>query len=460
MKPVRRDIRPYMQIGQEAGQLPPQAPEMEQAVLGSILLDQRALSEVSDFLEPEHFYVTVHSTIYKSLLRLRKADAPINILTVAQSLKESSELDIIGGAFYLSQLTAKVSGSAGIQYNARVILQKFIRRELIRVSAETLSNAYDESRDEFDLLDEHNEGVGRINAITTNADPVSAGQIIGNMVDNTAQPLYMHFGMGDLDKHVAMGPGCVTVVGARPAVGKTTFVVNGLMNMARAGKASLFLSLEMSAEQLTAKISSALTGIDSERITRNDINDDERAQIAQSAAHNGVWIPRILIHDMASLKASQVFGLFERAVKRHKCEVVVIDYLQLMDGEGDNGAERMANISKACKQAAKASKIRLIEVSQLKRRDGADVNPEMSDLRESGQIEADGDIIILLGRKPGAPEMLAKIVKNKIGPIGNVQLPFNLVSQNIGTTPRYDIKAGLPHPDNYIEPTPTDEAPF
>jgi len=443
MKPVRHTTDP------EAGKLPPQALEMEQAVLGAILLLQDALGKVSDFLEHEHFYSQAHAVIYRAAADLGAKGLPVNTITVVQHLKASGDLDAAGGPFFISQLTNKVSGVGGIEYHARIIVQQFMRRQLIATCADSLRNAYDDTFDVFDLMDAHNEGVGKINAITSNSDPVNASEIIGAMVDNKEQDLYTHFSMGQIDQHVALGPGCVAVVGARPAVGKTTFVINGLMNMAIAGHKSLFISLEMSDKQLVSKITSAITGIDSERITRNEIDDGERARIALAAAENGSWIPRIMVSDLSSLKASQVFGLFERAVKRHGCKVAVIDYLQLMDGEGDNGAERMANISKACKQAAKASKIRLIEVSQLKRRDGADTNPEMSDLRESGQIEADGDIIMLLGREPGASELTVKIVKNKIGPIGNVVIPFNLMSQRIGNAPPFSAR--LPYKDD----TPT-----
>lgn len=443
MKPVHRR-RPASLLDLEVGKIPPQAPELEQAVLGATMLYRDALTKLSSFLEAEHFYVEAHKAIYKAQLHLLNSDEPIDILTVIHRLKATAELDIVGGAFYISQLTNKATGAAASEAHARIVVQCFMKRQLIATSANTMRDAYDDSVDVFDLLDQHNEGMASVNSIVAQKDPDNAAVIVDAMVKNRNKDHYIHFGMSDLDTHVAMGPGCVCVVGARPAVGKTTFVINGLINMAKAGHRSLFLSLEMNQTQLSAKIMSILTGIDSETITRNDITEEQRATIATAAAYNGVWIPRILINDLASLRASQVAGLFEQAAKRHQCSVVVIDYLQLMDGEGDGPTERMSNISKSCKQAAKASGLRLIEVSQLKRRDGADVNPEMSDLRESGQIEADGDIIILLGRPMGSQELTAKIAKNKMGPIGKVTIPFNLITQGIGWAP-------LPHPDNRIE---------
>lgn len=465
-RPQMKPVRHHTNLPVDADKLPPQALEMEQAVLGAILLFPEALNEVSDFLAPEHFYVQAHRSIYAACVHLGTSNDPsakVSTINAVHRLKATGELDTVGGSFYVSQLASKIGSARDIQFHARIIVQQFIRRQLIATCSESMGRAYDDTADVFDLMDAHNEGLAAINSITSNGDPTNAAEIIARMVDNRDQPLYLHFGMGQLDQHVAMGPGAIVVVGARPAVGKTTFVMNGLMNIAKAGHNSLFLSLEMNEDALAAKITSAITGIDSERITHNDLTPEERGRIAVSATENGVWIPRIMISDLSNLKASQMAGILEVAVKRHGCKVAVLDYLQLMDGEGDSGAERMANISKACKQAAKASGIRLIECSQLKRRDGADVDPDMSDLRESGQIEADGDIIILLGREPGGTELLAKVAKNKTGPIGNVRIPFDLMSQRIGGMPSFDPRAlpkSFPPPDNRIEPNSDEVAPF
>lgn len=434
--------------GPQPAILPPQSLEIEVAVLGAIMIDRSAVGQVSDFLDPEHFYNLSHAIIYRAILWLHQDGRPIDIWTVTQRLKDQKKLDECGGAYYISTLTNKTASSAHIQSHARILQQKYIMRTLQTIGHE-LQNV-DESEDVFDIMDKVNERVGKINAITSNGDPVNVAELMAEMVDNREQPTYITMDMGDLDRHVSMGPKCVVVVGARPAVGKTTFIVNAAMNMARNGHPVLIVSLEMSAQQLTAKMMSALTGIDGERITRNEIDESERERIAAAAAYNGSWIPRIYIEDIATLHASQTFGLFERAVKRYGCKVAIIDYLQLMTGDGDNGAERMSNISKACKQAAKASGIRLVELSQLKRRDGADTKPEMSDLRESGQIEADGDIIILLGREQGSEMLDVNIAKNKIGPVGHVKVPFALSSQRVGNL----SMPTTPHPDDRIEPAP------
>lgn len=440
MKPVRDP---------DLSRVPPQAPELEQAILGACIYQGDAFSQLNGILEGEHFYVDAHKMIWWAIEALARRGDPVDLLTVVDQLKKRAELDIAGGAFYLSQLTGKVSSTANIEAHARIVQQKFMLRKMIDLSYRLRD--IDETDDVFDIMDRVNEDVGKLNAMSATKDPVSAAEIISGIIDNRKQPLYLHFGMGDLDQHVAIGPKDVVVIGARPSVGKTTFALNACMNIARDGHKVLFVSLEMTDQKLGAKVISALTGIDSERITKGEMNEEERGRMALANSENGMWIPRILVEDLSTMKDSQIFGILERAVKRHKCELAVVDYLQLVTANEDSRYEKMTAISIAFKQAAKASGIRLVELSQLKRRDGADVDPVMSDLRESGQLEADGDIIILLGREKGSQRLLAKVVKNKTGPIGDVELPFDLLSQRIGA-PYYD-------PNKFIEPRNEDQ-PF
>lgn len=419
-------------VSPSLGKLPPQAPEIEQAVIGACLLVPGTLGELSGILEPTHFYVQAHALLWHIMLELHHEGLPVDLLTVTERAKASGYLETIGGAFYISQLTNKVSSSANAELHARLIQQKFIQRRLIELGQHLQD--IDESEDVFDTLDTANNLLAQVNAIPSTKDPRNAAEVLAQMVDNRDRPLFITLGMGDLDRHVRMGPKNVVVVGARPSVGKTTFALNACMNIARSGHKVLFISLEMSETDLGAKIASALTGIDSERITFGDINEEERTRIAEVMAYNGTWIPRILIEDLSSLKSSQITGIIQRAATRHGVEVVVLDYLQCVTGEGDSPVDRMTNISRACKTAAKSTGVRLIELSQLKRRDGAEEDPQMSDLREAGQIEADGDIIIMLGRAQGATTLRCNVPKNKVGPIGTVEIPFDLQSQRIGSS--------------------------
>lgn len=407
----------------------PSAHDMERAVLGAIMLERDAYRKVQHLTE-ECFHHRAHGTIWMAIQSLAKKDRPIDLLMVSQELMSMRVLENVGGAIYLSQLTQRISSTVNLPHWARVLTEKYMLREMIKMGKE-LSSVHAES-DPFEAVDKVNERMATLNSISSDGDPVSAADVMGNLVENRNRPVYITWDMGDLDRHVSMGPSNVIVVGARPAVGKTTMIVNACINMAVMGVKTLFISLEMSKESLTSKIAACITGINSERITKGDISEEERQQIANAFIRHGAWIPRILIDDRASLHVRQVPGVIERAVKKHGCQVAVIDYIQLIEADGDNPVDRMNNISKACKRAARSSGIRLIEISQLKRRDGNDVNPDMSDLRESGQIEADGDIIILLGREPKADQLNVKVAKNKVGPIGGVTLDFNLRMQRIG----------------------------
>ena len=445
------------------GSLPPQAIELEQAVLGACLLEQGALRQVGGILETEQFYNAAHAELWRILRDMDQAGDRVDVLTVTERAMAIGKLDAVGGAFYISQLTNKVASSANVEFHARIIQQKFMLRHLQKLGAKL--QAMDDTADVFDSIDLANTMLAEVNAVPSTKDPVNAAEVLSRIVDSREKPLYISLGMGDLDRHIRLGPSNVLVIGARPSVGKTTFAVNACMNIAQQGYNVLFISLEMNETELTSKIASILTGVDSERITHGEMNEDERGRVAKATAEHGAWTPRIHIEDISSLKDTQVAGIVQRAVKRLEVEVIVIDYLQCITSDGGSPVERMTNISRACKSVAKATKKRLIELSQLKRRDGADEDPEMSDLREAGQIEADGDIILMLGRPRGAEMLRCKVVKNKVGPIGVVEIPFDLQRQRIGNgfplanetlyNPMQGFKA--PHPDNRTDPN---AAPF
>ena len=413
---------------------PPNAIDLEQLVIGAILIERDALGHVSDFLDSEHFYDVRHEFIYAACIELRNAGIAIDIATVTDRLKVNGKLETVGGPFYVSTLTNKIASTANVQHHARIVVQKFMLRSLIRLGS-TLQQI-DQTNDPFDILDEVNAAVGKINAITTNGDPENAAKLIAEMVDNREQPLQIALGLGPVDECVTMGPGNICVIGARPAVGKTAVAITTARSVALAGHCVAFISLEMSAKQLLARLMSTLTGIDSNRITRNDLDDNDRASLARAAAEHGAWISRIIIDDRATLKSSEVFGLFARLAERHQCKVVIVDYLQLMEGEGQHETAKMSNISKWMKQAAKASGVRLIELSQLRRGKEGDVKPTMSDLRDSGQIEADGDIIVLLSRDIGSTELHVSVAKHKFGPVGDFTIPYDLQTQTIGARVR------------------------
>lgn len=424
---VRQDIVPQVKV-------PPNAPELEQAVLGALMLTKQAFEDVSDFLDRDHFYQEQHRLIYDAIVELFAMGVQPDMMTVTDRLKVNDTLARAGGPFYVSTLTNRVASTANVQSHARIIVQKYMTRSLIQLGG--LLTQIDDTNDPFDILEEVNEVVGKINSITSNGDPSKASQVIARMVDNRERPLQIALGLPGLDECVSMAPGNVCIVGARPAVGKTAVALTTVRSVAMSAHNVAFISLEMSETQLMARMMATLTGIDSNRITINDLDDIDRDKMARAAVEHGAWIDRLLLDDRAILKSSEVFGLFARLKKRHGCEVVIVDYMQMMEGDGSTPVAEMTNISKRLKQAAKASGIRLIALSQLKRRPGADIDPVMDDLRESGQIEADGDMIILLGRAKGSEMITAKLEKHKFGPLGTFEIPYDLSTQTIGARVR------------------------
>lgn len=441
-----------------------QAIELEEAVLGAAMLERGALVQISDFLDRDHFYLEQNAVIYDAIGELHRDGVTPDPMTVVDRLKGNGTLEKAGGVAYVAKIYTRVASSANIQSHARIIVQKFMIRSYVALGHRLA--AIDETNDIFEIQEAVNAAVGKVNSITANGDPLNAATLIAEMVDNRAQPLQIALGLGgELDACVSMGPGNVCVIGARPAVGKTAVALTTARNVAMSGNHVAFISLEMSAVQLTARLMSTLTGIDSNRITRNDLDDSDRERMARAAAMHGAWINRIVIDDRATLKGAECFGLFARLKKKHKCEVVIVDYLQLAEGEGQHETAKMSNLSKSMKQAAKASGVRLIELSQLKR-GTSDTKPTMSDLRESGQIEADGDVIILLSREKGSSELHVDVAKHKFGPVGAFIVHYDLSTQTIGAAvqaPAFDTRIPAAALRSFTEPRKDDEdvpAPF
>jgi replicative DNA helicase len=295
-----------------------------------------------------------------------------------------------------------------------------------------MRNAYDDTAEVFELLDTTYGSLAELlGEVESGSAPVTMAEIMGRIVDNRERPVRIPLGMGQMDDCVAMGPGDIMIVGARPAVGKTAAGLTFTRNVAKQGYRVLSITLEMSDEQLTARVTSTISGVDSNRITLNTVSEEERERMAAKFTENGDWLNNILVDDRATLRDKEVFGLFARARNRYKVDLILIDYIQLSDAEGNTGHEVMSKFSKTVKQAAKKEGLRVIELSQLKRRDGNEEKPIISDLRESGQLEADGDYIVLLGRAKGSSQMSADLVKNKFGPIGYFIWNYDLSTQHI-----------------------------
>jgi len=396
------------------GKVPPQARELEEAILGAVMLEKAAFDNVIEIIRAECFYVDAHQLIFKACEKLAQKNMPIDMLTVVEELKSSEELDLVGGAFYVSKLTMSVTSSANIETHARILLEKFIQRKLIEISGEIITEAYVESTDVFNLLDDAEQKIFNItnNYLKKNYDDIGdalakALERIDKLRLQTNEISGVPSGFPSLDK-VTYGwqPSDLIILAARPAVGKTAFALNLIRNAAMHPTNPVpvaFFSLEMSSAQLVQRILSAQSEIKLEKISRGNLEDYEYKQL-QAKGIKPLETSPIYIDDTAALNIFEFRAKARRLVNKNKVGMIVIDYLQLMSGSGDKNSNReqeISTISRNLKVLAKELMIPIIALSQLSRavesRKESKV-PQLSDLRESGAIEQDADMVIFIYR--------------------------------------------------------------
>jgi replicative DNA helicase len=439
------------------GKVPPQARELEEAVLGAIMLEKSAFDTVVEILKPDCFYVDAHQRIFKAFQSLADQSQPIDILTVVEELKRKEELDTVGGPYYVTRLTNSVVSTANIEAHARIVLQKFVQRELIRISGEIMADAYEDSADVFDLMDDSEEKIFQItnNFLKTDYQAMSSALAeaiirIDDLRNKTEDISGIPSGFKDLDA-ITYGwqPTDLIILAARPAVGKTAFALNLARNAALNSKKPYgvgFFSLEMGAAQLVQRILSAESEIMMEKISRGRLEDYEYQQLHTKGIKKLEQAP-IYIDDTAALNIFEFRAKARRLVNKHHVGIIIIDYLQLMSGSGDKNGNReqeISNISRNLKTLAKELKVPIIALSQLSRavetRKESKV-PQLSDLRESGAIEQDADMVIFIYRpeyyenftnengESTKGETHIKIAKHRNGSLDTVKLRARLEIQ-------------------------------
>jgi replicative DNA helicase len=408
----RRTTGSLMETALEAGKLPPQAPDLEQAVLGALMLERNAVNEAIDILRPESFYVEAHQRIFDAIQSLFREDQPIDILTVTQELKKRGELDIVGGPFYISQLTNKVASSANVQYHARIISQKHILRELIRISNDTMRDAYDDTSDVFDLLDKTEQELYTITSGNLKRNYASMSDLLGEAItqiegakNSSGGVSGVPTGFVRLDKITAgWQKSDMVIVAARPGMGKTAFVLSMARNIAvEHKKAVAVFSLEMSSTQLVTRLIASESGISSEKLRKGELSEAEFAILHQHISR--LDKAPIFIDDTPALNIFELRAKCRRLKAQHNVELIVIDYLQLMTSGSENRQgnreQEISSISRSIKSIAKELEVPIIALSQLSRAvetRGGDKRPQLSDLRESGAIEQDADLVCFLYR--------------------------------------------------------------
>ncbi len=433
------------------GKIPPQAKELEEAILGAIMLEKSAFDTVVEILKPECFYLDAHQEVYKAMQSLAIKSLPIDMLTVVEELKFREKLEIVGGPYAISKLTNSVVSSANIEAHARIVLQKFIQRELIRISGEIIGEAYEDSTDVFDMLDMAETKLFEItnNHLRKNFDDIETVLVktinrIEDMRNRQDEMTGVPTGFPSLDKLTyGWQPTDLIILAARPSVGKTAFA----LNLARTAAlhptkptAVGFFSLEMSSSQLVQRILSAESEIWLEKIARGKLEEHEMKQLYKKGIDRLSKAP-IFIDDSAALNIFELRAKCRRLKNKHNIGIIIIDYLQLMSGSADRNSNReqeISKISRDLKGLAKELQVPIIALSQLsreveKRKEGNKI-PQLSDLRESGAIEQDADMVMFLYRpdyydvttnemgESNKGETYVKIAKHRNGSLDTIKL--------------------------------------
>ncbi|MFK8103610.1 MAG: replicative DNA helicase [Saprospiraceae bacterium] len=394
------------------GKVQPQALPLEEAVLGAIMLDKDALPVILDILRSESFYSDAHQLIYKAMLRLFEKTQPIDLLTVTEELKKSGDIDTIGGPYYLVELTNRIASAANIEYHARIIAQKHIQRELITVSTKIIKDAFEDTTDVFQLLDDAEQGLFSITQQNLSKGFESMGtlaskalKLLEGLADQEDGLTGVPTGFTDLDRLTSgWQPSDLIILAARPGMGKTSFVLSMAKNAALDfGKAVAVFSLEMSNVQLVQRLISLEAEISGSKLRNGKLEDYEWQQL-NTAIEKMSELP-IYIDDTPGINIFELRAKCRRLKMQHDIQIVIIDYLQLMTGGPDtkkgNREQEISSISRALKGLAKELGVPVIALSQLSRavetRGGAK-RPMLSDLRESGAIEQDADIVSFIYR--------------------------------------------------------------
>ena len=433
----------------EFANTPPQAIEVEQAVLGAMLLDNEAIPKVEELLKPEYFYENKHRVIYQAMQFLSNNNSPVDTITVFEELKKSGKLEQAGGAAYIAQLVQDISSAANVEYHARIVLEKWILRKLISTTLEIASKAYQGADDVFELMDEAESEIFSITEESFRESYKSMDKALKEAYEyimaihaHDISTFSVPSGYQALDELLGgFQKSDLIIVAARPSMGKTAFALSLARNAAVDHKAAIAIfSLEMSTLQLTTRLISSEARIDAHKIRTGRFKASEGQKLGRIA--DKLSNAKIFIDDTPAQTILQIRAKARRLKAERNIDMIIVDYLQLVDVEGkrknDNREREISIISRSLKALAKELNIPVIALSQLNRavEQRHDKRPMLSDLRESGSIEQDADVVLLLYRpevygitadKDGNPtEGLAEIIvgKQRNGPVGSVKLKF------------------------------------
>ncbi|OUR92405.1 replicative DNA helicase [Flavobacteriales bacterium 34_180_T64] len=438
-------------ISLEKGKIPPQAIDLEEVVLGAMMIDKKGVDEVIDILSADAFYKEAHKIIFEAIFKLFENSEPVDLLTVSSQLKKDAKLDLVGGDFYLISLTQRVSSSAHIEFHARIILQKYIQRSLIKISSEIIEEAYDETKDVFDLLDtaeaklyEVTQGNIKKSTETAQSLVIQAKKKIED-ISNKEGLSGIPSGFTKLDKLTSgWQESDLIIIAARPGMGKTALTLSMARNIAVNENIPVaFFSLEMASVQLITRLISSETGLSSEKLRTGRLEKHEWEQL--NVKVKTLEKAPLFIDDTPSLSIFDLRAKARRLASQYGIKMIIIDYLQLMTAggsqKGGNREQEISTISRNLKALAKELSLPVIALSQLSRAvetRGGSKRPLLSDLRESGAIEQDADIVSFIyrpeyykidewdddDRSPTEGQAEFIIAKHRNGGLDNIRMKF------------------------------------
>jgi replicative DNA helicase len=455
--------RPAVTILPDFGKVPPQALDMEEAVLGAIMLEKEAVITILDILKPESFYKDSHKKIFKAIYDLSSREFPVDLYTVTEELRAHNELESVGGPVYLTQLTSKVVSAANVDYHARIVAQKYIQRELIRVSSEIQTRSFDDSWDVTELLDFSENELFQIAEGNIKREVSPINMVIKEAIKEIEEAgkredalVGIPSGFTKLDRLTSgWQKSELIIVAARPSMGKTALALSMARNMAiDHGKKVAIFSCEMSSIQLANRMIIAETDIPGDKIRNGRLSEDEWKQL-DTRIKKLVQAP-IFIDDTPAISIFELRAKCRRLMAQHKLDIVILDYLQLMSGPENAGSreQEVSNISRSLKSIAKELNVPIIALSQLNRSvemRGGTKRPLLSDLRESGAIEQDADMVVFIHRQEkfgivtfedgSSTKGIAEIIlaKNRNGPVDDIKLRFREEKAQFVDIDEFDI---------------------
>ena len=473
---------------ESSGRVPPQALEVEQSVLGAMLIEQSAIARAVEILPIDSFYLTKHQIIFRAILSLFERGNPVDLITLTEELKRKGTLDDIGGAYYLTELSTRVDTAANIEFHSRIIAEKSLLRKMIETMTGLIGKAYDPSSDAFELLDESEREIFNISDSQLRRSATSMNEILKGTLANLESVHGQEGGITGVpsgftrldDMTGGWQKTDLIIIAARPSMGKTAFSLacarNAAMHPLLSAGVAIF-SLEMGSHQLAQRLLTSEARVDAQAARTGKLSDDDWPKLAKAAGK--LSDAPIFIDDTPGLSILELRAKCRRLKAEHDIGMIIVDYLQLMHGSQNSRSnsreQEIAQISRSLKSLAKEIDVPVIALSQLSRAvesRGGDKRPQLSDLRESGSIEQDADVVAFIYRAErygitvdengNSTEGTGEIIigKQRNGPIGTVKLAFVNQFARFENLSSYFPEQGMDYNAPPHQPMPPPDAPF